>query len=69
MPIREVNRKISISDIYPQLSSEEQQEAEANLRRYLGVVAEIFEHIKANNPKVLTELNRRARLRTEKAHK
>ena len=62
-------KPITIVDLYPQLSREEQREAEDNLRRYLAVVSEILEHIQRENPKVLTELRRRARLRKEKAHK
>ncbi len=60
---------ISIADLYPDLTTQEQSEAEENLRRYLAVVRQIFEHIQAEKPKILTELRRRARLRKEKAHK
>ncbi len=60
---------ISIADLYPDLTTEEQSEAEDNLRRYLAVVRQIFEHIQTEKPKILTELRRRARLRKEKAHK
>jgi ribosomal protein L29 len=59
----------SLADIYPQLSAEELNEAEDNMRRYLMVVRKVFEHIQAENPKMLTDLRRRARLRKEKAHK
>jgi len=59
--------KTSIAEVYPQLSPDERKEAEENLRRYLGVVQEIFQHIQANDPKTLTELRRRARLRREKS--
>ena len=62
-------KSISLSDLFPQLSEEEQREAEENLRQYLAVVRRIFEHVQANDPKILTELQRRARLRKEKAHK
>ena len=62
-------KSISLSELFPQLSEEEQREAEENLRQYLAVVRRIFEHVQANNPKILTELRRRARLRKEKAHK
>jgi len=60
---------VPITVLYPQLSPEELREAEENLRQYLAVVRQIFEHLQANNPKILTELRRRARLRKEKAHK
>ena len=62
-------KTISLSELFPQLSEEEQREAEENLRQYLAVVRRIFEHVQANDPKILTELRRRARLRKEKAHK
>ncbi len=59
----------SVGDLYPHLSDDEQRGAEVNLRRYLTVVRQIFEHVQAQNPKILTELRRRARLRKEKAHR
>ena len=62
-------KSTSVSEWFPQLSEEELREAEENLRQYLAVVRRIFEHVQANNPKILTELRRRARLRKEKAHK
>jgi predicted house-cleaning noncanonical NTP pyrophosphatase (MazG superfamily) len=62
-------KSISFSELFPQLSEEEQPEAEENLRQYLAVVRRIFEHVQANDPKILTELRRRAKLRKEKAHK
>ncbi len=64
-----VKSPVSITTLYPELSPEELREAEENLRQYLAVVRRIFEHVQANNPKILTELRRRARLRKEKAHK
>jgi len=69
MSLNKVDNKMSTANLYPKLSLEERREVEENLRRYLSVVREIFEHIKFNNPKILTELRRRARLRKEKAHK
>ena len=68
MPNSEENN-ISIAGLYPSLKLEDQREAEENLRQYLAVVRRIFEHVQANDPKILTELRRRARLRKEKAHK
>ena len=62
-------KSISLNELFPELSGEEQREAEENLRQYLAVVRRIFEHAHANDPKILTELQRRARLRKEKAHK
>ncbi len=68
MPNSEENN-IPIADLFPSLRPEDQREAEENVRQYLAVVRRIFEHVQANNPKILTELRRRARLRKEKAHK
>lgn len=55
--------EITIADLYPDLTLEQQQEAEYLLLRYLAVVKSIFEQIARDNPKVLTELERRAMLR------
>jgi len=59
----------SIADLYPQLSPDDLREAEDNLRRYLNVTRQIFERMQANDPKFLTELRQRARLRKNKAQK
>jgi hypothetical protein len=59
----------SIGELYPQLSLEEQREAEENLRRYLGVVKRIFENVRLEKPEILTELRVRVRLRKEGAKK
>lgn len=55
--------EITIADLYPDLSPENQAEAEYRMLRYLAVVKEIFERICENNPKLLTELERRAMLK------
>lgn len=57
---------ITIADLYPDLTIEEQAEAENNLVRYLGVIKRVFDYISEQNPKILTEVKRRARLRREK---
>ena len=62
-------KNVSLNELFPQLSEEEQREAEENLRQYLAVVRRIFDYVHANDPKILTELRRSARLRKEKAHK
>lgn len=54
---------ISIGDLYPHISAQEQAEAAETLRRYLELVKRIYEHIAQHDPKTLTELRRRARLR------
>jgi hypothetical protein len=58
--------KIGIADLYPNLSPAEQIEARENLLRYLAVVKKIYEELPTENPKLLTELRRRARLRKER---
>ncbi len=59
-------KKITIADIYPNLSSEEQSDAEATLHRYLAVVKRIYENISEQDPKILTELRRRAKIKKRK---
>jgi len=66
---RHENQQISMRELYDDLNTEQLADAEANLRRYLGVVKRIFDHIQAENPKILTDLRRRAKLRKEKVHK
>ncbi len=63
---RHIEREITIADLYPDLSPEEQQKAEYRLLRYLTVVKAIFEQIAKENPKLLSELERRAMLRKER---
>ncbi len=58
--------EITVADLYPDLSPEERQAAEYRLLRYLAVVKAIFEQAAEDNPKLLTELERRAMLRKEK---
>jgi orotidine-5'-phosphate decarboxylase len=52
-----------IVDLHPDLTEEEQRDAADNLRRYLGVVKMIYEHVATHEPEILTELRNRARLR------
>ncbi len=58
--------EITAADLYPDLSLEERQEAEYRMLRYLAVVKDIFERIARENPKLLTELERRAMMRKER---
>ena len=55
--------RMPIAGVYPQLPAEEQREAEENLLRYLDVVKQIFQHIVEEEPELLPELRRRARLK------
>jgi hypothetical protein len=41
------NRPITISDLYPDMSAEKLQEAEANLRRYVEILWRIHQRLKA----------------------
>jgi len=60
---RQFKSDITIADLYPGLSPEQQAEAEYRLLRYLAVVRDIFEQITLEDPELLTELERRAMLR------
>ena len=48
MPIKKKRppKRPTIEDLYPELSPEEQEEAERNLRAYLELVVRIFERIR-----------------------
>jgi RIO-like serine/threonine protein kinase len=61
--IPQTDGEITIADLYPDLTPEQQSEAEYHLLRYLAVVRTIFEQIAKENPELLTELERRAMLR------
>jgi hypothetical protein len=63
---RQLKGEITIADLYPELSPDEQQEAEYRMLRYLAVVKEIFEEICESKPEVLTELERRVMLRKKR---
>ena len=59
-------KEITISDLYPNLTPEEQAEAEFNLLGYLDVVRRIFERISIENPKLLTKLEKSASLKQKR---
>lgn len=63
---RQLNGRITIDDLYPDLSPEQQAEAEYHLLRYLALVKRIFERIAREKPELLTELERRAMLRKDR---
>jgi hypothetical protein len=59
-------KRISIADLYPELSPAEQAEAEYNLKRYLNLVWRIYERVRREDPELLTKTLNEARLmRTE----
>ncbi|MCD9187022.1 MAG: hypothetical protein LUM44_11355 [Pyrinomonadaceae bacterium] len=63
---RQFDRDLTIADLYPDLSPENQKKAEYRLLRYLAVVKEVFEEVCESRPEILTELERRAMLRKER---
>jgi hypothetical protein len=56
-------KEITIAELYPELSPEQQAEAEFYLLGYLDVVRRIFERISRENPEFLTELEKTANLK------
>lgn len=56
----------TIAELYPNLTPDEQAEAEFNLLGYLDVVRRIFERICREQPELLTELEKTASLKQEK---
>jgi hypothetical protein len=50
--------------LYPHLSAKEQADAEYNLKRYVHLVRRIFERVNRENPKLLTVLLKKGRLKT-----
>ncbi len=55
-------KRITIADLYPDLTLEEQAEAEHNLRQYLSLVWRIYQRVKRENPEKLTETLKKANL-------
>jgi hypothetical protein len=55
-------KRMTIQEIYPDLSPEEQAEAEYNLREYALLVWRIYERVKRDNPEILTEMLKRDRV-------
>lgn len=60
------NNTPTIADLYPELSPEQQAEAEFYLSGYLDVVRRIFERISYEQPELLTKLEKPASLKQEK---
>jgi hypothetical protein len=52
----EKKKRITIQDLYPNLSPEEKTEAEYNLREYALLVWRIYERVKRENPELLTKM-------------
>ncbi len=54
---------ITIGDLYPELSSKQQADAEYRLLGYLSIAKRIFGRVCRDHPEILTELEERATLR------
>lgn len=52
-------KRITIKDLYPQLSDEELEEAEFNLKRYFEICKEIYEDYSEEELKKLLEESRK----------
>lgn len=63
---RPAKKQITIADLYPNLSPEEQAEAEYNLKRYLSLVWRIYQRVKRENPELLTKALKEARFKASK---
>lgn len=55
-------KRITIADLYPELSPSERAEAEYNLKRYLNLVWRIYERVRREDPELLTKTLNEARL-------
>lgn len=56
-------RKITIADLYPNLTPAEQSAAEQRFEQYLNLVRRIYERLKRENPQLLTQILKEARLK------
>ena len=63
--VEESDDEITIADLYPNLTSEQQAAAEYRLLGYLAIVKRIFERVARERPDILTELEKRAMLRAK----
>lgn len=52
----EKKNRITIQDVFPNFSPDEQAEAEFNLREYTLLVWRIYKRVKRENPEILTEM-------------
>ncbi len=59
-------KEITVADLYPELTSEQQAEAEFYLLGYLDVVRRVFERVCHDHPEFLTELEKTASLKQER---
>ena len=54
-----------LTKLFPTLTPKQLVEAEYSFRQYIRIVRRIFERIKRERPEILTELEKRARLRKQ----
>lgn len=47
--VKKPNEEITIADLYPELSEEEQQVAEENLRAYIDLIERMYLQLKADD--------------------
>lgn len=55
-----------VADLYPELTPEQQTEAEFHLSSYLDVVRRIFERVCRDQPELLTKLEKTVSLKQDK---
>ena len=60
------NEKLESEKVYPDLSEDNIERIEEDLRRYLAIAWQVFERIRLEKRDVLTEFRSRARLRKRK---
>ena len=60
--------EITIANLFPDLTPEQQAEAEYRMLRYLSVIKEIFEQLCEEKPELLTKLERQFMLMEEINH-
>lgn len=63
---KNASSQIKVAEVFPKIAEEDVRDVEEAVRRYLTVVRDVFDHIHRENPTILTELRRRARLRKKK---
>lgn len=54
--------KITIQEVYPQFTPQEQAEAEYNLRQYALLIWSIYQRIRRENPNLLTDILKKDRV-------
>lgn len=55
-------KRITIQEVYPDFTPQEQAQAEYNLREYTLLIWRIYERVKRENPELLTEILKKDRV-------